>query len=169
MWHERKERTMHEGLITAVAVGGFFILIGIILLSPGFFDNARAFFEDFTSHTYPFYSGAIVLPYPAHPAAHTAFFTACIEFAVGIAILQIIILPLRLAFKSSLKRIGETVEHLVFWVGAVVVGYTFLLAGTVDAWFTYWAYVIMLVGIGLIARGLVYLAYSLTHKSEACC
>jgi hypothetical protein len=167
LWYQHRERALHEGLITAIAFGGFFILLGVVMLSPGFSDNARAFFDDFTSHSYPFASGTIVVPYPAHPEDHLAFFTACIEFATGIALLQIIILPLRLAFKSPLKRISETVGNLVFWVGAVIVGYIFLLAGTVDAWFTFWAYIIILVGIGLIARGTVYFSSSFSYKSES--
>jgi hypothetical protein len=166
MWHEHKERALHEGLITAIAVGGFFILLGVVLLSPGFFDNASAFFDDFTTRTYPVYSGSLVLPYPAHPADHTAFFTSLLEFAAGIALLQIIILPMRLAFKSPLRRISETVGNLVYWVGAVIVGYVYLLAGTVDAYFTFWAYLIVLVGVGLIARGLVYFAHSFIRKPD---
>jgi hypothetical protein len=165
VWTEQREQALHEGLIKAIAFGGFFILLGVVLLSPGFFDNARAFFDDFTSHNYPFLSGTIVVPYPAHPEAHSAFFGACIEFAAGIALLQIIVLPLRIAFKSPLRRIAETVEHLIFWMGAAIVGYVFLLAGTVNAWFTFWAYLIILVGIGLIARGTVYFSHSFSHKS----
>jgi hypothetical protein len=166
MWHEHKERASHEGLITAIVVGGFFILLGVVLLSPGFSDNARAFFDDFTGNVYPFASGSIVVPYPAHPEVHIAFFNACLEFAAGVTLLQIIILPLRLVFKSPLRRISETVGNLVFWVGTVFVGYVFLLGGTVDAWFTFWAYLIMLAGIGLITRGTVYLFNSFRHKSE---
>jgi hypothetical protein len=160
---------MHEGLITALAVGGFFIILGLVLLSPGFLDNGRAFIRDFTGQTYPFASGSIVLPYPAHPSTHIAFFNSCIEFAVGIAILQIIILPLRIAYKSQLRRIAETVNNLVFWVGAVIVAEVFLLSGTVDGWFRFWASLIILAGVGLIARGIVYFLARYSHKPDGCC
>jgi hypothetical protein len=153
------ERAIHEGLITALAVGGVFILIGLVaILSPNFFDNARAFFRDFTNVNYMVGSNTINLPAPAHPAQHNAFFTAIMDFIVGVAILQIIILPLRLWFKSPIRRIAETVGNLVFWVGAAVVANVFLLAGTVDGWFQCWATLIILVGVSLIARGLVIFA-----------
>jgi hypothetical protein len=151
-----REWGWHEGLITAVAVGGTFILIGlIVILTPNFADKVGAFFGDFTFIYFPFNSGTISFPAPENPAMHHDLFTSAMYFAVGIAILQIVILPLRLAFKSPIKRIAETVGNLVFWVGASVVANVYLLAGTTEGWFQYWAFLIIFAGLSLIANGLV--------------
>lgn len=155
----RKEWGWHEGLITAVAVGGTFILIGlIVILTPNFTSKVGAFFGDFTFVYYPFGSGTISFPAPENPQIHLSLFTSAMYFAVGIAVLQMVILPLRLAFKSRLSRIAETVGNLVFWAGAVVVANVFLLAGTVDGWFQFWASLIIIVGVSLIIRGIVQFA-----------
>jgi hypothetical protein len=88
------------------------------------------------------------------------------NFAIGIAILQIIILPMRLAFKSRLSRIAETVGNLVFWVGAALVANVYLLAGTVEGWFQFWAYLIILAGVSLIVRGVVQFSRGFGRRSE---
>lgn len=150
-----KNRAVHEGLITAVAVGGFFILIGIVALTPNFFDNVRAFFSDFTNIAFRIGDSNINLPAPAHPEQHYTLFTSVLYFIVGIAVLQAIILPLRLYFKSSIGRIAETVGNLVFWVGAAIVANIYLFAGTVNGWFQFWTTLIILAGISLIVRGMV--------------
>jgi hypothetical protein len=100
---------------------------------------------------------------------HLDLFTAVMYFALGIAILQIVILPMRLAFKSRLSRIAETVGNLVFWVGAAVVANIYLLSGTVEGWFQYWAFLIIFVGISLIVRGIVQFSRSFGGRSERCC
>lgn len=155
---QHKEWAYHEGLITAIAVGGTFILLGTVLLSPNFFDNAGAFFGDFTMHYFPLGSGTMSWPAPAHPADHIAFYNAVLIFIAGIAVLQVIILPLRLAFKSPWRRVAETVGNLVFWAGAAIVAYYFLLSGTVTGWFQFWTILIMLIGVSLIVRGIVLFA-----------
>ena len=157
--HGRREWGWHEGLITALAVGGTFILVGlIVILTPNFTDKVGAFFGDFTFVYYPFGSGTISFPAPENPTMHLSLFTSAMYFAVGIAILQIVILPLRLAFKSRLGRIAETVGNLVFWAGAAVVANVFLLAGTVEGWFQFWATLIILAGVSLIVRGIIQFA-----------
>ena len=169
MSHERRDRAVHEGLITAIAVGGTLILLGLVALSPGFLDAGRAFIRDFTSQVYMVGSADFHLPYPAHPAAHNAFYQGVMMFIVGIAVLQIIILPLRLAFHSAFRRIAETVGNLIFWVGLAIAGYVFLLAGTREGWFQFWSSLIILAGASLIAQGMVYFSKRQTHRSEPCC
>jgi hypothetical protein len=50
------------------------------------------------------------------------------------------------------------VDHLIFWFGAAYLVSVFLLAGTAAAWFEYWASLIILIGVALVARALVLLA-----------
>ena len=163
----RGEWSWHEGLITAVAVGGVFILLGLVVIStPNFGAKFGDFVNDFTFIYYPFGTGTVSFPAPQNPAAHSDLFTAAMNFAIGIAILQIIILPLRIAFKSRLNRIAETVGNLVFWVGAALVANIYLLAGTIEGWFQFWAYLIILAGISLIVRGIIQFSKGFGPRSE---
>ena len=92
-----RERALHEGLITALAVGGFFIIVGVVFgLTPGITGAIRRFLQDLTGVTYPAINGSIVLPAPAHPAAHLDFYQAVFNFMLAIGVLQIVILAARL-------------------------------------------------------------------------
>jgi hypothetical protein len=130
-----RDRFLHEGLITALAVGGFFIIIGLVLtLTPGITDKATTFFHDLTTVTRSLGSSTTInLPAPAHHAEHLSFYTAVMNFLLGVGILQIVILALRLAVHSRVRRIAETVGNLIFWLGAAVAANVFLLAGRLAA------------------------------------
>jgi membrane protein YdbS with pleckstrin-like domain len=98
------------------------------------------------------------LPAPIHPSAHIGFYTAVMNFLLGIGILQIIILALRLSARSPIRRIAETVGNLTFWLGAVVIANVFLLTGTLNGWFKFWSALVVLIGVSLIAQFFVYFA-----------
>ena len=153
-------RSPHEGLITALAIGGFFIILGLVFaLTPGVSQKTNAFFSDLTTVTYSLGNSSTVhLPAPANPAEHIGFYTAVMNFLLGVGILQIVILALRLWVKSPIRRIAETVGNLVFWLGAAVMANVFLLTGTLSGWFQFWSALIVLIGASLIARFFVYLA-----------
>jgi hypothetical protein len=167
MWHEQKERALHEGLLTAIAVGGFLIILGLVAISvPNILERVNNFFGDMTTRVTPGFSGTILLPIPAHLGEHYEVFHAALNFAIGIALLQAIILPLRLVYKSTLRRIAETVGNLIFWVGAAIVADVFLLSFTIDGWFQYWASLIILAGVSLVAQGIVRLMASYSRRSK---
>jgi hypothetical protein len=84
--------------------------------------------------------------------------TALLQFDVAFGILQVFVLALRLWTRSTIRRISETLGNAVFWLGAAVLVNTFLLAGTLSGWFQYWAALIIVVGVSLVTRGLVYFA-----------
>jgi hypothetical protein len=154
-----KNRFVYEGLITALAVGGLFIILGLVIaLTPDIVAKSNTFFRDLTNVTYPLGSSTINLPAPANPSEHIAFFTAIMNFILGVGVLQIVILALRLGVHSPIRRIGETVGNLVFWLGAAVTAYVFLLAGTRTGWFQFWASLIVLIGLSMIARFSIYFA-----------
>jgi hypothetical protein len=98
------------------------------------------------------------LPAPANPGMHNALYSAVFIFDLGIGVLQIVILVLRLIVRSPIRRIAETVGNLIFWFGAAILVNIFLLAGTLTSWFQYWAALIALVGVSIIARGLIHLS-----------
>ncbi len=49
-----REKSLYEGLISALAVGGVFIIIGLMfVITPNLWEKANAFFEGFTTVSYP--------------------------------------------------------------------------------------------------------------------
>ncbi|MCL5876922.1 MAG: hypothetical protein M1540_03820 [Candidatus Bathyarchaeota archaeon] len=151
--HTFRDKAINDGLISALAVGGFLIILGVAFgLTPGVPQKIGEFFGDLTGVAYPVINGDMVLPAPAHPAQHIEVYSAVFNFAVGIAVLEVVILALRLLLHSSIKKIAETVGNMVFWVGAVVVVSVFLQAGTLTGWFTFWATLIILAGLSLITQ-----------------
>ena len=148
----------YEGLITALSIGGFFIILGAVFgLTPGIPQKTVDFFGDFGAQHYPFMSGTIVLPAPAHPAAHMDFYTAVVDFMIGIGILQVVVLALRVFFHSPLRRISNSIGDLIFWFGGAAAANAYLLAGTLNGWFTFWATILIILGVSLIVRGIIYL------------
>ncbi len=156
--NSRGNWSFSEGLITALAVGGFFIILGLVALTPGIAQNTHTFISDLTTVTSYFGSSTVNLPAPAHPAEHLAFYRAVINFLLGIGILQIVILGLRLLAKSRIRRIAQSVGDLIFWLGAAVVANVFLLTGTLNGWFQFWSALIIIIGVSVIARFFVYFA-----------
>ena len=162
-----KEKTLSEGLITAVAVGGFLIILGVVFgLTPGVAQKAGDFVRDFTIQGFPFASGTIILPVPAQPAAHMDFYNAVLTFELGIGGLQLAILALRMILNSRIRKIAETSGNLVFWFGAALATSAYLMLGTLDGWFTYWAAIIIVFGVSLIVRGLIQFLVWLRRKNS---
>ena len=152
-----RNRSVYEGLITALAVGGFFIIVGFVIVStPNIINETFDFFSDITMRQIG--GSTLFLPAPAHPAQHITVFTVLMNLFLGVGVLQIVILMLRFAFRSPLKRVSETVGNLVFWLGGSAVGNVFLLTGTLNGWFQFWSALIMLAGVSLVARFLIDLA-----------
>jgi hypothetical protein len=156
--HDKKP--LSENLITALAWGGFLIIVGVVFgLTPSISGAIGDLFRDMTGVTYPALYGTIVWPAPANPAAHQAVYQAIFNFMLAIGILQIVILVARLAVRSLIRRIAETVGNLIWWVGGAVVAYVYLFAGTLSGWFTFWPSLIILAGVSLIVQGVIRLAF----------
>jgi|WetSurMetagenome_2_1015567.scaffolds.fasta_scaffold38878_3 hypothetical protein len=150
-------RWVNEGLISAVSFGCLLVILGAVaLLTPNIVGQSEAFFKDFNTTSYTLGTSTVNLPAPLHPTEHTAIYAAVMFFFVGIALLQLVILPLRLANKSPIRKIAGTVGAFVFWAGGAVAVDVFLLSGTSQGWFSFWAILILLIGVSLIARFAVY-------------
>jgi len=147
-----------EGLITAVAIGGFLVILGSMFgLTPKLPQNIVLFFTDLTVVPYPSTSSQFFLPAPANPAEHLDVFSAASSFAVGMSILQVITLALRLNFKSPINKSAETLGNLFFWVCSIIAVNFFLLSGTVNGWFTFWASIFIFAGGSLLIQFFVHL------------
>jgi hypothetical protein len=154
-----KQRSLHEGLITALAVGGFLIIFGFVFaFTPGIAEQTSSFFNDLTTQSYHLNTASTIsLLAPGHPANHQDFYNAVMTFFLGVSALQIVILALRLGAHSRIRRIAQSFGDLIFWVGATVVANVFLLAGTLNGWFQFWAFLLVIIGLSLIARAFVHL------------
>jgi hypothetical protein len=155
-----RQRSPHEALITALSIGGFFIILGILFgLTPAISQNTNTFFSDLTTVRFPFGSpgSTVSLFAPANPADHQSFYTTVVNFLVGVGVLQIVILALRLTVHSRIRRIAQSVGDLIFWLGAAVLANVFLIAGTQSGWFQFWSSLIMLIGVSFVAQFFVFL------------
>lgn len=149
-----------ESLISAISVGVVFILIGVVfvLAQPSsLWDSIVTFFSSFTSRSVP--GTGISLPAPANPAAHAVLYTAAFQFCIGLGILQVILLALRLMMYSPIRKTAETFGHLIYWFGAAYLITTYLNnTTTINRWFMFWAGILIVLGLSLIARAVVLLA-----------
>ena len=99
------------------------------------------------------------MPAPLNPAAYTVLYTVAFQFCLGIGILEIAILALRIVMHSPLPRKAETIENIVFWLGTSYLVITYLVNMTImSEWFVFWAGIILIAGLALVARAFVLLA-----------
>src|SRR4030067_2778326 len=104
-----------ESVISAISVGGVFILIGLVYvlaLPSSLWDKIIAFFGSFTTRQVP--GTGIFLPAPVSPGVHVVFYNAVFQFFLGLALLNILILAMRLIWRSHVRKTAETVGNLVF-------------------------------------------------------
>jgi len=150
-----------EGLVTAIYIGAIFILIAVVYfinLDNNLWDKIVNFFSSFTLAQVPG-AASISLPVPANPAAYTVLYVAAFQFSLGVGLLEIMVLMLRVLLHSPVARKAETVENLVFWLGASYLITTYLVNVTIESeWFVFWAGIVMIFGLSLVARALVLLA-----------
>ena len=77
----------------------------------------------------------------------------------------------RFIFESPLRRKAENLGDIVFWLGATYLIQIFLVAPTqispqtidVSKWFEFWAAIVMLIGVSLIARAIFLAAASIRN------
>ena len=146
-----------ESVISTISVGGVFILIGLVYvlaLPNSLWDKTIAFFGSFTTRQVA--GTGIFLPAPVSPGVHVVFYNAVFQFFLGLGLLQILIFAMRLIWRSHVRRTAETAGNLVFWLGASYLVSAFLNRSTTgNMWFAFWAALLILLGVSLIARALV--------------
>ncbi|MGZ4850847.1 MAG: hypothetical protein ACXV2C_05655 [Candidatus Bathyarchaeia archaeon] len=167
---DRGRRTFGELLISAVSIGLFFILIGIIfVINQNLWSKIKDFGNDFTITRIA--NTTVQLPEPASPAAHTGVYSAVFQFALGIAILEILILTMHLVNGSRIRRTTQSVGSLVFWFGAAYLlnnlanmKSTLAHSQQLTMWYQFWAAIIILIGVSIIARSAVLFAANQLRK-----
>ena len=154
----KTESWFGEGLVSALSVGAFFVLIGIVfVINPHLGQNIVDFSKNISNDRI---SGtSIFLPAPTVPSAQAAFYNAAAQFELGLGILQVVILAARVVVQSPFRRTAQTVGNLVFWFGASYLTETYLNStATQQTWFLFWAAIVVLFGVSLIVRATVLLA-----------
>jgi hypothetical protein len=143
-----------ESIITAISVGFFLVLVGIIfVITPNLFGNIIDLFKDFTLvKVAP--NSDLTLPGPAFPGDFSVVYVAAAQFSFATGLFQIVILALRFFASSPWGKRAENVGNLVFWLGTGFFIQFILLVENLDItqWFVFWTTVIMLIGVSLIAR-----------------
>ena len=132
-----------------ISFGAFLIIIAVIYLrTPGLLSEAKAFVGDF--HLVQLFQNfSWFVPSSNHPV----LYDAAKQFCYAFGIVQVLILGLEFARRSSTHRKAETVSSIGFWVGA---GYVLsLLSQGALTWLSFIAGLIILVGISIVARALV--------------
>lgn len=149
-----------EKLFTAIYVGGVFIIVAAVYVSHlpiSLWDELVDFFTTLTLSPIP--GTNIPLPAPSVATAHTDLFFAIFQFAIAFGVLEIIILFLRIYFRSPVERKAETMENIVFWLGTSYLAITYLVnIDQQSEWFVFWAGVLMVFGLALVVRSFILLA-----------
>jgi hypothetical protein len=156
--HEHPQK-FGESIISAISVGAVLILIGTIYvatLPTSLWEKIEDFFSSF--HIVEVGNG-LSLPAPVMPSAHAVVYNAAFQFCIGLAILQVVLLALRLLWRSPTDKTAETAGNLVYWFGASYLVPTFLNSATTQTtWFAFWAAILIVLGISMIARAIVFFA-----------
>lgn len=148
-----------EGILSAITVGFFFVLVGIIfIVTPNLIDKITNFFQDIISVNV---RGNIYLPRPADVSAHIAVYSAGEQFSLIWGVFLAAMLVARFGTYSSARRKAQNLGDIVFWLGAAYLIQTWLV--DTQRWFEFWALIIVLLGISLIARA-VFLALAYAMK-----
>ena len=132
-----------------ISFGAFLIVIAVIYLkTPGLLSEANAFVTDFRLVEL-FQNFWWFAPSSNHPV----LYNAAEQFCYAFGLVQILVLGLEFARRSSTHRKAETFSSIVFWLGA---GYILgLLSQGVLTWLSFIAGLVILVGISIVARALV--------------
>ena len=149
-----------ENLFTALYIGVLFIIMALIYyinVADNLWNSIINFFTSLTLAPVP--ATGISLPAPSNPTAYGNLYNVGFQFAIAVGILEIAILALRVWLGSSVSRKAETVENIVFWLGASYLIVAYLENMTITGeWFVFWAGIILIFGLALLARAFVILA-----------
>jgi len=149
---KKSPRQYREDLFTAISVGFFLLLVGILfIINPDLFGSVVDFFKDFKLVDVP--NTNIMLPAPQSPQLHLTIYQAARQLSIALGVFQVVILALRFVFPSSWGKRSETVGSFVYWVGASFLIQYFLVEST--QWFAFWSTIIILAGVSIIARAVV--------------
>jgi hypothetical protein len=156
-----------EGLFSAVSVGFFLVLVGVLFVTrPNLYNDTVTFFSNFNvNSTVP--NTQMLLPAPDPQLSRTnvtvhdanlSVYSAVQQFSLVWGIFSVVLLVMRFASDSSWRRRAENVSNIVFWFGTVYLIQAWLIDTTknntykAQTWFQFWSLILVLLGISLIVR-----------------
>lgn len=156
MASERFPRRHKEGILSAISVGFFFVLVGFIfIITPNLTDKMVDFFQDITFVNVARLPSNFYLPRPATIGAHVTIYSAVEQFSLAWGVFLVAMLVIRFATGSQTRKKAENLGDVIFWFGSAYLIRTWLIGES--KWFEFWALILMLLGISLIVRA-VFLA-----------
>ena len=163
---KRISRGYRDGLLSAVSAGFFLILIGMLFVTiPNLFDKTVAFFRDFDLTQVPHLEG-VLLPGPQNPRTVDALavYSAIERFSLVWAVFLTAMLGARFLLNSPRRSKAQNLGDVAFWFGTAYVAQNLLIDVDTTEWFGFWAVIIVLVGVSLIARALYLAAASMISR-----
>jgi hypothetical protein len=162
-------RGHYEGILSAISVGFFLILVGTLFVaSPNLLHDVNIFLSNF--RVVQVGNTNIHVPTPQSLGNQNTYsamqdvYLAVREFSLVWGVFLIAVVGARFLLDSPLRRKAENVGDIVFWLGATYLLETFLVAPTQASlipdsdlaidWFKFWAGIVMLIGVSLIARAI---------------
>jgi hypothetical protein len=156
MVSERFPRRHRESILSAISVGFFFVLIGVIfIITPNLIDKVVNFFQDITFVNVARLPSNFYLPRPATIGAHVTVYSAVEQFDLAWGVFLVGMLVIRFATGSPTRKKAENLGDIVSAFGGAYLIQTWLIGES--KWFEFWALILMLFGISLIVRA-VFLA-----------
>ncbi len=159
---QRLAEDKKENLFTALYVGSVFIILATVYyinIKADIWGRLVDFFSTLTLAPVPSTGISLPAPSPQVGFGFQKLYMFGFEFALGLGILEIAILILRVFLHSPVSRKAETIENVVFWLGASYLISTYLVNMTIQSeWFVFWAGIIMIFGVSLVARAFVIIA-----------
>lgn len=154
-------RRNREGLLDAISVGFFLVLIGLLfVINTNLVDGVVNFFKDIIVVTVS--RLGIMLPQPSDVGAHLTVYRAAEQFSLVWGVFLATMLVVKFATESTTRKKAENIGDIVFWFGAAYMVQTWLIDKA--QWFEFWAWIIMLLGISLVARAIVLAAARAINK-----
>lgn len=132
-----------------ISFGAFLILIAIIYLTtPNIVGEVWDFILDFKLvQVFPNFW------WPVPSNSHPVLYAAAERFCYAFGLVELGILGLRFAKRSSIHGKAETFSSVVFWLGAgYVVG---MLSQGAISWLSFLGALIIVVGVSIVARALI--------------
>jgi hypothetical protein len=149
-----------ENLLSGIYIGSILIILAVIYIASlpvSLWDEIVNFFSSLTLAPVP--GTGIALPAPSNPASHMELYMAAFIFTIAVGAIEIVVLVLRVLMNSPMPRKAETIENIVFWLGTSYLIITYLVNMTIAGeWFVFWAGIILIFGLALLARSFVLIA-----------
>ena len=148
-----------ETIVTVFSIITFLALAASVFSrTPGLSGKIWDFVGDFVIREIPGLGLSFLAP--SAPGAHSVLYGAAASFSISWGIIQVFILGLRFFVNSPVSKKAEAFTDIILSVGVYYLIRS-MLSGTVEisTWFSFWAFVILLIGVTLVIRGFIVLAH----------